>query len=188
MGSVKLKIPLVGGFAVSKQRGFTLFELIVGIVLISILAVVALNQFHKLLVDVESASMELDLSIMRSAISMQVAEHLAASNLAGLNKLVAKNSIDLLADKPKNYLGVFSRYKLESIEKGCWFYDSKVQTLICTVRNQLYFETELAEQARARFKVVPVYSDRTGGGGRTKYISGVMLQELEPYRWLRPWG
>ena len=169
----------------SRQRGFTFLELVVVITIISALGVIALNYYYKLLVDVERTSMEHDLGVMRSAISLQFAGYYVAGDLAGLNKLVDSNPMDLLAEKPKNYLGVISHYKIEDIEKGSWFYDSREETLIYLVRNQLYFESRLAEPARARFKIFPVYSDRAGDG--KKYISGLTLKELESYRWLKPW-
>jgi len=172
----------------SGQRGFTFLELAVVITIISVLGFFALNYYYKLLVDVERTSMEHDLGVMRSAISLQVAGHYVAGNMAGLEKLAGSNPMDLLSEKPNNYLGVISHYKIEDIEKGSWFYDGKEQTLIYLVRNQLYFETELAAPARARFKIYPVYSDRAKGGEETKYISGLTLQELATYRWLRPWG
>ncbi len=170
------------------QRGFTFFELVIVISVISILGVVALNVYYKLLVDVERTSMEHDLGVMRSSISIQVAGYFVAGNMDGLEKLVDSNPMELLAEKPNNYLGVISHYKLGKIEKGSWFYDGESQTLIYMVRNQIYFETPLEEPSRARFKVFPVYSDRTQAGGRKRYISGLTLKALEPYRWLRPWG
>ena len=172
----------------SKQRGFTLLELAVVVTIISVLAVFALNYYYKLLVDVERTSMEHNLGVMRSAISMQFAGYYVAGNMAGLKDLVGSNPMDLLAEKPSNYLGVISHYKFEDIEKGSWFYDSKEQTLLYLVRNQLYFETDLAEPARARFKIYPVYSDRAKEGSKIKYLSGLTLKEMAPYRWLRPWG
>ena len=172
----------------SKQQGFTSLELAVVVSLISILGVVALGYYYKLLVDVERTAMEQDLGIMRSAISTQFAAYYATGDMIGLENLIGSNPMDLLAEKPKNYLGVVSGYKFEEQEKGSWFYDSQRQILIYLVRNQLYFETELAKPARARFKITPVYSDKIGAGGKKKYISGLILKELEPYRWLRPWG
>ncbi|MBN1958781.1 MAG: type II secretion system protein [Desulfuromonadales bacterium] len=170
------------------QRGFTFLELVVVITIISVLGVVALNRYYKLLVDVERTSMEHDLGVMRSAISMQFAAHYVKGDLTGLKKLVGSNPMDLLAEKPNNYLGVIAHYQVEDIEKGSWFFDSKEETLIYMVRNQLYFTTQLAEPMRARFKIQPVYSERVKEGEKADYLSGLTLQPLEPYRWLRPWG
>jgi len=154
------------------QRGFTFFELVVVVLIISILAVVALNYYYKLLVDVERTSMKHDLGVMRSA----------------LKELISSNPMDLLAEKPNNYLGVISHYQLEEIEKGTWFYDSQGGVLIYLVRNQIYFKTELQGPARIQFKIYPVYSDRKQKSGIKKYISGLTLRSLQPYHWLRPWG
>ncbi len=171
----------------SRQSGFTLLELVLVISIISVLAVVALNRYYKLLVDVERTSMEHDLGVMRSAISMQVAGHYVSGNTAGLEKMIGSNPMELLSEKPNNYLGVVSQYRLGDIEHGRWFYDSREETLVYVVRNPLYFETELAAPARVRFKIFPVYSERGEEGSQQKYLSGLTLKELEPYRWLRPW-
>ena len=175
-------------FSKERQRGFTFLELAVVVTIISVLGVIALNYYYKLLVDVERTSMEHDLGVMRSAISLQVAGHFVSGNMTGLKKMVDSNPMDLLAEMPNNYLGVISQYKIQAIEKGSWFYESKEKTLIYLVRNQVYFETGLEAPARARFKIYPVYSDRARGSSKTKYISGLTLKELESYRWLRPWG
>ena len=183
-----MKINYSHGSLHSRQRGFTFLELVVVIAVISVLAVVALNYYYKLLVDVERTSMEHDLGVMRSAVSMQVAGHFAAGNMAGLEDLIGSNPMDLLAEKPNNYLGVISHYHLEDIETGSWFFDSRKGELIYLVKNQLYFETGLQGPARVSFKIFPVYSDRKQKGGTRKYISGLTLKSLQSYRWLRPWG
>ena len=172
----------------SKQRGFTFLELAVVITVISALAMVALNYYYKLLVDIERTAMEQDLGAIRTAISMQVVGHFSAGKMADLIKLVDSNPMDFLAEKPENYLGVISHYRLDELEKGNWFYDSQAQTLIYLVRNQVYFETDSEGSACAKFKITPNYSDRKQGGRTKKYISGLILKTLEPYRWLRPWG
>ena len=84
--------------------GFTFLELVVVIAIISTLAVVALDRYYKLLVDVERTSMEHDLGVLRSAIAMQVAAHYVAGNIDGLSTLVGSNPMNLLAEKPSNYL------------------------------------------------------------------------------------
>lgn len=171
----------------AREKGFTFLELAVVITIISALAVVALDRYYKLLVDVERTSMEHDLGVMRSAISLQVAGHYVAGDMAGLKRLVGSNPMDLLAEKPNNYLGVLSPNSGADVEAGSWYYHPRQQALIYRVRNRLYFDTELSGAPRARFKIAPVYSDREQETGRAPYLSGLRLKALEPYRWLSPW-
>jgi general secretion pathway protein G len=95
--------------------------------------------------------------------------------------------MDLLAEKPSNYLGAFSSYDLDELETGNWIYDVTSHTLIYLVRNHLYFKSELGDPSRARFKIFPVYSDRITGDIKREHISGLTLKKLEPYEWLKPW-
>lgn len=166
------------------ERGFTLFELVVVIAIISLLAAFALDRYRQLLVDVERTSMQHDLGVMRSAIYIQVAGHIVAGNMEGLHELVDSNPMELLAEKPKNYLGVRSRLAAEQIEAGHWYYDDATNTLIYLVINEGYFETGL-DPEQARFKILPVYSDKRQNGENSRYLSGLSLHSLEPYRWLK---
>jgi general secretion pathway protein G len=183
------QVSLIGGenYTSFKQRGFTLLELVVVLTIISVLAVVGLDRFYKLLVDVERTSMEHSLGVMRSAIGMQVAGHFVVGDMEGLQQLAGSNPMDLLAEKPSNYLGAFSSYDLDELETGNWLYDDTSHTLIYLVRNHLYFKSELGNPSRARFKIFPVYSDRITGDIKREYISGLTLKKLEPYEWLKPW-
>lgn len=166
------------------ERGFTLFELIVVIAIISVLAVVALDRYWQLLVDVERTSMQHDLGVMRSAMGMQVAEHYLTGNMDGLQLLVNSNPMDFLAEKPKNYLGVLSHREAGAIVDGNWYFDSDLKALIYLVINDQYFVSEL-KPARARFKIYPVYSEKKQGSVSKAYQSGLSLRPMEPYRWLK---
>ncbi len=169
------------------QRGFTLLELAVVVSIISILAVFALNRYYKLLVDVERNTMVYNLGAMRSAIGMQFVDHYVRGDMVGLKQLIGSNPMELLAEKPVNYLGVVLPSQQADIEPGNWYFDPAAQALVYLVKNQLYFETALEGRVRARFKIFPVYSEMQQGGVKTTYLSGLTLQALEPYRWLKPW-
>ncbi|MDB4470797.1 type II secretion system GspH family protein [Deltaproteobacteria bacterium] len=169
----------------SRQKGFTYLELVVVIAIISILAVFALDRYRRLLVDVERTTVEQDLGIMRSAIGMQVASQFLSGNMDGLNGLVSSNPMDMLAEQPKNYLGPISNQEPNEIEPGHWYFDTDIRALVYLVRNSDYFETELRGVARIRFKIYPVYADKTRDGKRTTFMAGLALRPIDPYRWLK---
>ena len=169
----------------SRQKGFTYLELVVVIAIISILAVFALDRYRRLLVDVERTTVEQDLGVMRSAIGMQVASQFLSGNMAGLNELVNSNPMDMLAEQPKSYLGPISNQEPNELEPGHWYFDTDTGVLVYLVRNSDYFETELRGVARIRFKIYPVYADKTRNGKRTTFIAGLALKPIDPYRWLK---
>ena len=107
--------------------------------------------------------------------------------MEGLQQLTEANPMDLLAEKPNNYLGAFRSYDLADFKTGSWFYDDQAEILYYLVRNQVYFDTMLDKPGRAGFKIFPVYSDRISGTEEKKYISGLSLKPLEPYKWISPW-
>jgi general secretion pathway protein G len=169
-------------FRVFGDKGYTFLELVIVIVIISVIVAVGLNKYRELLVVVERTSMDRELGIIRSAIGMQVAEHFLAGNMEGLQLLVNSNPMDLLAEKPKSYIGNISHLEPTEIEDGVWYFDADINAMIYKVIHWRSFESEL-KPARARFKIMPVYSDKKAGIKTTRYLSGLSLTPLEPYRW-----
>lgn len=167
-------------------RGFTLFELIVVITIISVLAVFALDYYRKLLVEVEQSTLEYNLGSMRSALAMQFAAHFVAGDMQGLEQLVDKNPMDLLAERPKNYLGTIGANEARNLEPGNWYFDNDLKQLVYLVRNRQYFSSPLSGTPRIRFKIYPVISEKKQGTQTVTYLSGLKLKAMDPYRWLKP--
>ncbi|SHJ78915.1 Type IV pilin N-term methylation site GFxxxE [Malonomonas rubra DSM 5091] len=166
------------------QRGYTLLEIVVVIAIISILAAFALDKYARLLVDVERTSMQHDLGVMRSAVSMQFASHFVAGDVQGLNALIDTNPMDLLSEKPSNYLGVFKASEAGKLEAGHWYFDNDNRALVYLVRHVEYFETKLRPK-QARFKIFPVYSEKQKENKKKLFLAGLRLKAIDPYRWIR---
>jgi prepilin-type N-terminal cleavage/methylation domain-containing protein len=165
-----------------RQRGFSLLELVIVIVIISILFTVAISKLIELQVAAERVAMETVVGTLRSAIGIKVAEQYARQDMAGLRALRGSNPMDRLAQLPGNYLGALDGPDPVQLADGNWYFDTRGRTLVYLVRNQANFTGGAADPPRARFAVELVYSERQLGSA-TGFVEGVRLEPLEKYRW-----
>ncbi len=177
MKDERVKIPTPLRRLHADCRGFTLLELAVVVVIVGILFLVAVNRYLDLLVDVERASMEQNVGILRSAVALQVAGRIARGEPARILEMVAANPMEFLSEVPVNYQGELFGVDPGEVEGGTWYFDRGEQVLVYRVRNHRYFQTPLPGPPRARFQVQPVLDE-----GRP---AGLTLRALEPYRWLK---
>nr|WP_224747028.1 prepilin-type N-terminal cleavage/methylation domain-containing protein [Pelovirga terrestris] len=169
------------------QRGLTLLELAVVVLVISVVGLVALHYYYKLMVDIERTTMERDVSAMRTAIGLQIAAHYAGGRMAELEGWTGGNPMVLLVAPPENYGGVVEQVDLE-LKKGRWYFDKSRGVLIYLARNRFYFESELDSPARAEFRLEALFTERQSGETVYKQVSGLELKTIHPYRWVSPWG
>jgi general secretion pathway protein G len=168
--------------------GFSLLELVIVIVIISVLLVLAISRLLALMVDAERVTMETVAGTLRSAIGMKVAESIVKSKLSELPALAGSNPMTLLAETPRNYLGELDGADPVKLEDGNWYFDKRDKTLVYLVRNKGFFVGGQPEPPRARFAVGLIYSDRNGNGvfdAGVDEIQGLRLGPVEKYSWSR---
>lgn len=182
------RIPVAREGASRCNKGFSLLELVIVIVIISVLLVVAISRLLAVLVDAERVTMETVAGTLRSAIGMKVAEAIVKSRVLELPALEGSNPMALLAETPQNYLGELDGADPAALEDGNWYYDRRDRVLVYLVRHRGYFSGGQANPPRARFAVKLVYSDSKGNGrfdpGQDE-IQGMRLVPVEPYSWSR---
>ncbi len=168
------------------MRGFSLIELVVVVVIISLLLVIAISRLLALQVDAERVAMQTVLGTLRSALGMQVALHIVRHRVPELAALVGTNPMEHLAEVPGNYLGVLANAEPGKLESGNWYFDAAQGTLVYLVRHGQYFESALPGPARARFTIELVFRDANGNGVYDRgvdSVEGLRIAALEPYRW-----
>jgi len=121
------------------QKGFTLIELVVVMVILALLAAVAVPKFIDLQKQAEAASVKNVLGSVRSALSLRVARALVnGEDLASLayNGTAALNPMDdLLSNKPESYIGVVNGNQ-PATPNGIWYDRSNGHWLMYKVKNQ----------------------------------------------------
>ncbi len=186
--SWKSRDPRSRGCVSHCNGGFSLLELVIVIVIISVLLVLAISRLLALMVDAERVTMETVAGTLRSAIGMKVAESIVKSKVADLGTYEGSNPMALLAETPQNYLGELDGADPAKLEDGNWYFDKRDKTLVYLVRNKGFFVGGQANPPRARFAVRLVYSDRNGNGvfdqGKD-VIEGLRLNPVEKYSWSR---
>ena len=171
-----------------RARGFTLLEMVVVVVLIGVLLTIAIDRLIRLQALAERVAMNQVLGGLRSALTLELAQHIVQGRTADLSTLARANPTRWLVRPPGNYAGAFADPDPTRIAGGRWYFNTKDRWLVYRVAHAADFRTALPGPPRIRFKVWLVYSDNPGDGVRNGEVVGVRLGPVEPYRWGRPGG
>lgn len=171
----------------SFPRGFSLLELLIVIVIISVLTVVAIDRLLRLRFEAERVMVDSMLSGLRSALYIEFAGAAARGRPDALAAAAGGiNPMQLLAERPETYAGEYAAADPAAVAPGAWYFDTRERHLVYVVRFPEQFVTALPGPARARFRVEPDYDDLDGNGrfdaGRDS-ARGLRLVAVEPYRW-----
>jgi general secretion pathway protein G len=161
-------------------KGFSLFELIVVIIVASVLATVLLNRLAYYQELAEKAAMESTLRTIKTGLQIRLAELIVTQKQAQAGQLEIEDPVRWLDDKPPNYRGAYRA----PAEPGSWYFDASERQLVYLVRtgDRLILGTgEGAKQLRFRTKLLK--SPVKVAGGTVEGVAGVTLLPASPYRW-----
>jgi len=170
-----------------KNTGFSLLEIIVVVVIISILFGLAIDHLFKWRISAEKAGVQKLVSQMRSAISLQVTKYYVKGRLGDVLNLVGTNPLVYVIELPSTYSGEFKRPDLNTLQPGNWLYDTSKKILIYRVRYPKNFTTKLAGIKRIELKVSLVYDDINKNKQFNRdvdTIEGLRLTSSAGYSWL----
>ncbi|WP_426104861.1 type II secretion system protein [Massilia sp. TSP1-1-2] len=165
-----------------RERGFSLFELAVTAAIIGVLAGVLLSRIQLYQEEAERVAMESVVGVLRSALSMKAGQLVAQGKQDQLSKLTSINPMDLLAQKPANYLGEFNSPQKEKISRGNWYFNRKKLLLVYIARTGATFQ--VSDPRQFEFKI-DVLRDMDGADGpkpaetsNSTTIEGVVLNRI----------
>jgi prepilin-type N-terminal cleavage/methylation domain-containing protein len=165
------------------RSGFTLIELAVVISIVAVAIGLLLERALFYQEQAEKAAMEQTLGIVRSALHLQVASLLAKNKTDELPKLVERNPMEWLAEKPKNYAGEYYAPRPGDVTPGNWYFDLHGRSLIYFVKSKNHFTSgeKGFDLIRFRVKTVNTIQGHAHEAGRT--VEGVVLEQVVPYTW-----
>jgi prepilin-type N-terminal cleavage/methylation domain-containing protein len=169
-----------------ERRGFSLLELLIVIVIISVLLVVAVDRLLALRFEAERATVQTVIGAMRSALYIEFAGAAARGEIGRMDKAGGSNPMLVLAERPQEYVGEFYGPDPKVFEPGTWYFDLRDRALVYVVRFPQQFVTPLAGPPRLRVMIEPDYDDLDRNGrfdaGRDA-VRGLKLVPLEPFYW-----
>lgn len=159
-----------------QQRGFTLFELIVVICLVSTLATVAFDRLRYYQEAAEMAAAESNLQILKGALAIRSGELIAANRWAEFRQLARTNPFDWLEEKPANYGGVAGA----GATPGKWYFDEAGRRVVYRVaRGEGFTASDGGQEMRFILEGRDVSGRVVEGGG----MASVRLRAEAEYRW-----
>jgi len=168
------------------EKGYTLLELVVVVIIVCILFLVALDKLWELQTTAERATMEYNVGALRSALALQFVDRIVHGDEEGIRALAGSNPMTMLNQIPGNYLGEFENIDPATLESGNWYFDKRQKLLVYLVRNSHFFRSSLSGPARVRWSVhldIATRSRNDGSGAVVEKLEGISLVPQDLYVW-----
>jgi len=166
-------------------RGFTLIELVIVIIIISVLAGLLLNRFLFYQEQAEKTAMEQVAGAIQSALVMEYGKILIRGRPADALALARDNPMNWLQKKPRNYVGEYYDPTPLTTRSGNWLFDLKSRDLIYVVRSANYFKPGKDGKKWIRFHVALNYDTARlpSSQSAASELTGTLFEPVEPYLW-----
>lgn len=168
------------------ERGFSVLELLIVIVIISVLVVVAIDRLLGLRYEAERVMVQSVIAAMKSGLYVEFAAAAAGGQSKRIDGAQGSNPMLRLSEKPESYAGEFYGADPALFTPGTWYFDTRDRAIVYVVRFPEQFVTPLAGPPRVRLAVQPDYDDLDRNGrfdpGRDP-VRGLKLVPLESFYW-----
>ncbi len=165
-----------------KQHGFSLFELVVVVLLVGIFMIFAIDRMLRLQIEAERVSVQQVIASLKSAVNLQAAEMVVSKGINAIKTLENTNPMNYLQELPNNYLGAKNDRQAGDYLLASWYYDPLLSILVYKVKNINYFVSSLSGTPRIRLKVEAIYNEEVSNSGNKK-VRGISLNRMEDYSW-----
>lgn len=170
--------------SVTRQRGFSLFEMIVYILAASILFSAAFNRYRDFPGEAERANFQAILAQLNAAINLQMMNAIAGGTFNQMGGLNGANPMEFMLNTPSNYVGAFSGVDESTLPRRIWYYNQGVGELVYLANDasDLYLvqNGQRVPTSRISFRVTNIVG--RGQGGSLTW-QGLVLAPVLPFEW-----
>jgi len=168
------------------MQGFSLLELVVVIVAISILAGLLLDRVLPLIGQAERVAFLQTRRELQSALLLEAALRVTRGESRSLESLAGSNPMELLLEPPGNYVGLRSGLNGRPPPRRSWLFDDGEGRLVYLPGRHAKFDPLEGPDDRIELEVSFVYRDRDADGtydASTDDFDGLKLESLHRYAW-----
>lgn len=164
-----------------RQRGFTLLELVLVIIIFSLLVGVYLRSVRHYQEIAEQATVSLTLSNIRTGMAHEWADRIVNGKASEkVEHLVGSNPVRWLETPPPAYYGEIKNPNLERMEAASWYFDLAQKELVYVVNNGNELEVEnMSSRKVLRWKVA--LEDNPSNA--SAIFGNLVLRPVVKYRW-----
>lgn len=162
-----------------RERGFSLLELAVVAVVLSVVMALLLSRLAFYQAAVERARFETTLSIYKTALQIRLAELILERREGEARMLEVENPTHWLSEIPTNYGGEYPG----QLEPGNWYFDGNTRELVYVVNTASVLGSGGKHMKKLRFRVQIVYQIINAGSKQIRGIGGVSIIPMAVYQW-----
>jgi len=162
-----------------RRRGSSLIEAVVALTLVAVFVAVFLDRALYYRELAEKSAMEQVALDLRGSVNLRVAELVLQNRFEDLPALAAANPMELLAEKPRNYLGVLPPSGVQDVVTGSWYFDKTAKEVVYFIDLGNNFVSTGASAPKVAWHVVLV----SGSEGPQAPPQWARFELVRPYRW-----
>ncbi|WP_028470099.1 type II secretion system protein [Neptunomonas japonica] len=162
------------------QKGFTLLELVISVLVIAILYGVLSTRLGRVAESAERAAVYGVLGQVRQQLNLRLAKFYIDGSSDKAKALINENPFSWISPPPSQYAGEVSD-ATEVLIKGRWYFDRVTKQLIYRVKRNNNIKIEGGEQRNLRF--VLKLNGKAADTQQKSAVYSIKIQAVKPFVW-----
>ncbi|BBB31510.1 type II secretion system protein [Neptunomonas japonica] len=163
-----------------RQKGFTLLELVISMLVIVILYGVLSTRLGRVAESAERAAVYGVLGQVRQQLNLRLAKFYIDGSPSKAKALINENPFSWISPPPSQYAGEVNDVA-EVLVKGRWYFDTATKQLVYRVKRNNKLKIEGGEQRNLKF--VLKLSGNAADTQQKRAVYSIKIQTVRPFVW-----